>query len=253
VVNRFELKGGFLMGTASGRRFAGFPPEAMQFFRGLEKHNNREWFLPRKPLFEEKVKRPMWELVEALNASLKQFAPDYVTDPAQAIYRFYRDTRFSKDKSPYKSHIAASFRRRGLPGQAGAGFYVAVSNKNVGIGGGVYMPPPETLLAIRNYIAEHHAEYRRISGTRAIQKLFGGVQGDQLSRVPKGFAKDHPAEDLLRFKQFLVYVELPSDIAITPELFVEAQRCFRAMAPFVAFLNKPVSDGGKLPKKLTKL
>ena len=241
------------MNTARARRFAGFPPEAMQFFRGLEKNNKREWFLPRKPVFEEKVKRPMWELVEALNASLREYAPEYVMDPAQAIYRFYRDTRFSKDKSPYKSHIAASFRRRGLPGQAGAGFYVAVSNKNVGIGGGVYMPPPETLLAIRNYLAEHHEDYRRISGTRAINQLFGGVQGEQLSRVPKGFVKDHPAEDLLRFKQFLLYVELPPAIAVTPELFVEAQKRFRAMAPFVEFLNKPLVASAKAPQKLTKM
>jgi len=234
------------MSTARAQRFAGFPPEAMQFFRGLARNNNREWFLPRKPVFEEKVKRPMWELVEALNASMKQFAPDYVTDPAKAIYRFYRDTRFSKDKSPYKDHIAASFPRRGL--QAGAGYYVAVSHKEVGIGGGVYMPPPETLLAIRNRIAERHEEFRRIVGTRAVERLFGGVQGEQLTRVPKGFTKDHPAEDLLRFKQFLLYVELPADIAVTPELFMEVQKRFRAMAPFMDFLNAPLARAVKVPR-----
>ena len=234
------------MSTARAQRFAGFPPEAMQFFRGLARNNNREWFLPRKPVFEEKVKRPMWELVEALNASMKAFAPDYVTDPAKAIFRFYRDTRFSKDKSPYKQQIAASFPRRGLPGlPGGAGYYVAVSHKNVAIGGGVYMPAPETLLAIRNHIAGRHAEFRRITGTSAVQRLFGGVDGEQLSRVPKGFAKDHPAEDLLRFKQFLLYAELPAEIAVTPELFVEVQKRFRAMAPFVDFLNAPLA---RVPK-----
>src|SRR5271165_7451590 len=112
------------MDTARAARFAGFPPEALAFLRAIARNNNREWFLPRKALFEEKVKRPMWELVEALNRSMKEFAPDYVTDPEKAIYRFYRDTRFSKDKSPYKDHIAASFPRRGLQGGA-AGFYVA--------------------------------------------------------------------------------------------------------------------------------
>lgn len=222
-------------------RFPGFPPEAMQFFRGLARNNRRDWFLPRKPVFEEKVKRPMWEMVEALNASMKEFAPDYVTDPAKAIYRFYRDTRFSKDKTPYKDHIAASFPRRGLPGQGGAGYYFAVSHKDVGIGGGVYMPLPETLRAIRNHVAEHHAEFRRIIGARAVGQLFGGMQGEQLSRVPKGFAKNHPAEDLLRYKQFLLYVELPPDIAVSPKLFEEVQKRFRAMAPFVDFLNAPLA------------
>ena len=93
--------------------FSGFPPEAMQFFRGLARNNNREWFLPRKPIFEEKVKQPMRELVEAVNAAMKSFAPEYVTEPDKAIYRIYRDTRFSKDKTPYKDHIAATFPRRG--------------------------------------------------------------------------------------------------------------------------------------------
>ena len=237
------------MSTARAARFAGFPPEALAFLRAIARNNNREWFLPRKPLFEEKVKRPMWELVEALNASMKEFAPEYVTDPAKAIYRFYRDTRFSKDKSPYKDHIAASFSRRGLP-CGGAGYYVSVSHKEVGIGGGVYMPAPETLLEIRNHLAERHDEFRKITGTRAVERLFGGVQGEQLTRVPKGFAKDHPAEDLLRYKQFLLYVELPAEIAVTPELFVETQKRFRAMAPFVEFLNAPLARAAKAPRIL---
>src|SRR5579871_6798848 len=126
--------------------FSGFPSEAITFFRGLARNNNRDWFLPRKPLFEEKVKRPMWELVEALNASMKEFAPNYVTDPDKAIYRIYRDTRFSKDKTPYKDHIAASFYRRGTGPHKYGGYYMHISHKEVAIGGGVYMPEPEVLL-----------------------------------------------------------------------------------------------------------
>jgi len=94
--------------------FPGFPPAGVQFFRGLARNNNRDWFQPRKAIFEASVKRPMQELVAALNAAMMSYAPQYVTDPAKAIYRFYRDTRFSKDKSPYKQQIAASFPRRGL-------------------------------------------------------------------------------------------------------------------------------------------
>lgn len=240
------------MSTASARRFPGFPPEALQFFRGLARNNRREWFLPRKPLFEEKVKRPMWELVEALNASMKTFAPDHVTDPAKAIYRFYRDTRFSKDKTPYKDHIAASFPRRGAA-CGSAGYYVAVSHQNVGIGGGVYMPMPETLLAIRNHLSEHHEEFRTIISGAAVKRLFGGMHGEQLTRVPKGFVKDHPAEDLLRYKQFLLYIELPADLAGRPELFAEVQKRFRAMTPFVDFLNSPLIRPQKVPPMLTRM
>jgi uncharacterized protein (TIGR02453 family) len=225
--------------------FPGFPGEAITFFRGLARNNNREWFLPRKPLFEEKVKQPMWDLVEAVNAAMKEFAPEYVTDPAKAIYRFYRDTRFSKDKSPYKDHIAASFPRRGLACEGAAGYYVSISHKNVGVGGGVYMTMPQTLLAIRNHIAEHYDDLRRIVAARSVKSLFGELHGEQLSRVPKGFPKDHPAEDLLRYKQFLLFTELPPELATTPELYKEVRKRFRAMAPFLEFLNAPLLTSRK--------
>ena len=118
---------------------------------------------------------------------MKRFAPEYVTDPAKAVYRFYRDTRFSKDKTPYKDHIAASFRHRNLGGEGGgAGFYFAVSHKEVAVGGGVYMPAPETLLAIRGHMAEFHREFETLLKARAVKRLLGDLQGEQLSRVPKG-------------------------------------------------------------------
>jgi uncharacterized protein (TIGR02453 family) len=220
--------------------FPGFPREGIQFFRGLARNNNRDWFQPRKLIFEDKVKRPMLELVAALNAAMMQFAPGYVTDPAKAVYRFYRDTRFSKDKSPYKQQIAASFPRRGLVRHEGAGFYCAVSHKEVAVGGGVYMPSPETLLAIRTHIAARPAELRRLTESKSVRKLFGELQGEQLTRVPKGFAGDHPAEDLLRMKQFLLYIELPPEMATTPRLFREIESRFRAMTPFLEFLNTPL-------------
>src|SRR3954469_933262 len=139
--------------------FPGFSEEAMKFFRGLARNNNREWFQARKPVFEEQVKKPMYELVDAVNTAMKRFAPDYVTDPAKAVYRFYRDTRFSKDKSPYKEQIAASFPRRGYA--ESAGYYFSVSHKELAVGGGIYMPSPETLRAVREHMAAHHREFRR--------------------------------------------------------------------------------------------
>jgi uncharacterized protein (TIGR02453 family) len=217
--------------------FPGFPQEGIDFFRRLSRNNRREWFLPRKAVFEERVKQPMRELVEALDAALARFAPEHVTDPERAIYRFYRDTRFSPDKSPYKDRIAATFPRRGLTRHEGASYYFSVSHKEVAIGGGVYMPTPETLAAMRRDIATRHEEFRRILAARALRSLFGEMQGEALSRVPKGFPADHPAADLLRFKQFLYYVELPPEVALTPALYDEILKRFRAMAKFTNFLN----------------
>jgi uncharacterized protein (TIGR02453 family) len=218
--------------------FPGFPAEGLAFFAALQRHNRREWFQPRKAIFEEKLKQPMRELVGAVNSAMRSFAPEYATDPDKAIYRIYRDTRFSKDKTPYKDHIAASFSRRG--DKAGAGYYFAVSHKEVAIGGGIYMPEPQTLVAIRQHLAERHEEFRKIAAARAVRRLFTAVQGEQLTRVPKGYPCDHPAADLLRMKQYLLYVELPPDLATTPALYTEVVKHFRAMTPFVEFLNAPL-------------
>ena len=220
--------------------FPGFPAEAMDFFRGLALHNDREWFLPRKSVFEERVKQPMRELTEAVNAALARFAPEHVTEPDKAIYRFYRDTRFSADKTPYKDHIAAIFPRRGFAKHDGASYYLSVSNKAVEIAGGVYMPTPETLAAIRRHVAESHDELRRICQAPALRRLLGELKGTCLSRVPKGYAAEDPAADLLRFKQFYFFAELPADIAVTPAVFDEILRRFRAVAPFVDFMNAPL-------------
>jgi uncharacterized protein (TIGR02453 family) len=220
--------------------FPGFPQEGIDFFRKLQRNNRREWFQPRKPIFEASLKQPMRELVAAVNGAMKNFAPEYVTDPDRAIYRIYRDTRFSKDKTPYKDHVAASFPRRDTP--SGAGLYFAVSHKEVAIGGGIYMPAPETLLAIRRHIANRHQELRRIVAKPAVRQLFqAGLQGEQLTRVPKGFAREHPAADLLRYKQFLLYIELEPDLATTQDLYPEVVRHFRAITPFLEYLNAPLT------------
>src|SRR5689334_12173953 len=100
--------------------FPGFSPEALKFLRGLERNNRREWFQPRKEIFETQLKAPMMQLVEAVNAELLRFAPDHITDPKKAVYRIYRDTRFSADKTPYKTHLAAIFPHRALGKQSAA-------------------------------------------------------------------------------------------------------------------------------------
>ena len=220
--------------------FNGFPEAGMQFFRGLKRNNRREWFQPRKDVYDAQLKAPMVELVTALTAEMMRFAPDHVADPAKAIYRIYRDTRFSKDKTPYKTHIAAIFPRRGLVKHAGAGLYFSVSPDEIEVAGGVYMPGPEELLAIRMHVAEHHEGFRRIVKSKKLRTLMGDLHGDQLSRVPKGFPAGHPAAELLRYKQWLFYVMLEPALATTPKLLGEIRKRFEVMMPFLDFLNTPL-------------
>jgi uncharacterized protein (TIGR02453 family) len=227
--------------------FPGFSPEALQFFRGLARNNRREWFLPRKALFEEKVKEPMRQFVDALNIALHDFAPEYETDPAKAIFRIYRDIRFSKDKKPYKEQIAATFHRRGSMGHAQGGYYVAISHKSVAVGGGVYMPEPQQLLAIRQRIATRHEEFRRILAARSVRKFLGGLEGQRLSRVPRGFAPDHPAAELLRYKYYILFKELPPRLATSPALYKAVVERFRVMVPFLQFLTASFARQSKKP------
>ncbi|HSW49060.1 MAG TPA: DUF2461 domain-containing protein, partial [Bryobacteraceae bacterium] len=220
--------------------FQGFPKEGLAFFRGLKKNNNREWFQARKAVYDSQVRAPMADLITALNAELAGFAPAYVTDPARAIYRIYRDTRFSPDKTPYKTHIAALFMPRGLVRHASGSLYFSVSPDVAEIAGGIYMPGPDELLTVRTHLAANHERLRGILRDRKLKSLLGDLCGDKLARVPRGFSSDHPAADLLRMKQWYVFAELDPALAATTKLYGEVLKRFRAMIPLVEFLNEPL-------------
>jgi uncharacterized protein (TIGR02453 family) len=234
-----------IIGTGRGATagFAGFPAEGLAFLRSLKRNNRREWFQARKHIYDEKVRAPMMELVSALNASMSRFAPDYVREPEAAVYRVYRDTRFSPDKTPYKTHIAAIFPRHGLDRHACAGLYFSVSPGGVEIAGGVYTPTPDELRAIRLHLVDHHQELRRILRGRTLRTLMGELMGAELTRVPKGFDCEHPSADLVRCRQWLLDVTLEPALAATPELYQELVKRFRAMTPLVEFLNAPLLAG----------
>jgi uncharacterized protein (TIGR02453 family) len=221
-----------------------FSPEALKFFVELKRHNNRPWFLKNKETYERQIKEPMVSFVLALNAELRSLAPELITEPKRAIYRIYRDVRFSADKSPYKTHTAALFAPRWLGKHACAGLYFHVAPDELLLAGGVYMPGPKELLAIRNHIAANPTAFRKILAHRQIASL-GGLQGDQLVRVPKGFAPDHPAADLLRYKQFLVWVNHPPEKALGKDLLQLLVQTFCTLLPLVRFLNAPLKPGKK--------
>lgn len=233
--------------------FPGFPPEALRFLRTLKRNNDRDWFQRHKHIYDEKIKQPMVELVLALGREMQRFAPEMPCDPARSIYRIYRDTRFSPNKTPYKTHIAAIFHPRGMQKHNCAGLYFHVAPEGVEIAGGVYMIEPEALLAIRRRISERHEQFRSIIAARAFRRLFGRMWGEQLTRVPKGFAADHPAADLLRYKQFLADVSKPAKLAESAELLPTLVELFRGMMPLVRFLNEAVQSLSREPGSLREL
>ncbi len=225
------------------RSFPGFPHESRQFLRQLSRNNNREWFQAHKTIFEEKVKAPMTAMVLAIGGAIQTFAPELIVEPRRAIYRIYRDTRFSNDKTPYKTHIAALFAPRGIPKHSGAALYFHISPEEVLIAGGVYMPGSEELKLIRRHIAARPDEFRTIINHRQFTKTFGKLEGDRLTRAPREFSPDHPALDLLRYKQYLAYVSDPPKLAEGRKLFPRVLSVFEAVMPLVRFLNAPLQAG----------
>ena len=149
-----------------------------------------------KTKFDALIKMPMLELVNAFNEELAQFAPEYVTPPQKAVYRIYRDTRFAKDKTPYKTHVSAIFPRHTAVKREGSVFYFHFTEKELLFFGGVYSPEREELLQYRALLRDHHEEFQAILKDPKLKRTLGGLQGEQLSRMPKGFPVDHPAEEL---------------------------------------------------------
>jgi len=220
-------------------RFPGFPKQGLTFLQELKENNDREWFTPRKAVFEESVKAPMVALVEAMNSELALFAPEYLTEPAKAVYRIYRDTRFSNDKTPYKTHIAANLHKQGADKHAAAGYYFSVGADQIEIAAGVYMPGPEELLRLRQHISGNFEEFSKLAGDKTVAKLMGALQGDSLARPPKGFAADDPALEWIKKKQWYYYkTDMDLGVALTPKFLPELVKRLKAMSPMVTFFNR---------------
>ncbi len=179
-------------------------------------------------------------LIDALAADFENFAPEMVASPKASAYRIYRDTRFSKNKAPYKTHVAAVFPRQGLGKHEGAGFYVHIACDEVLVGGGLYMPLPEDLVALRSHISGNWGQLRTIVKSPSFRRLLGDINGEQLVRVPRGFAADHPGADYLRMKQFLAGRTLDPKVATTAKFYPLVVETFRTMLPFIRFLNEPI-------------
>jgi uncharacterized protein (TIGR02453 family) len=224
-----------------------FTPTGIKFLRSLARNNDREWFAPRKAIYERELKEPMLALIEEINHAMVEFAPEHVRPPHKTMMRIYRDTRFSNDKRPYKHQVSAWWARRGMEKTSGGGYYMHVHPKEVLVSVGVYMPEREQLLAIRRWLAENHKEYRAM--VKALMKPrgkalpFTAVNPDALTRMPKGFAADHPADELLRAKNWGVHVSLPVEVALEPSLAKETITRFRAATPLVNALNEAILSG----------
>jgi uncharacterized protein (TIGR02453 family) len=225
-----------------------FHPEALTFLRNLARHNDREWFQPRKAEFEAELREPMLAVIRKITDAMLDFAPSHVRPAEKSLFRIYRDTRFSNDKRPYKTHIAAWWSHQGLQKTSGAGYYFHVSAKEVIIAAGAYMPEKDQLAQIRHWLLENHAEFRKLLRKPAVRKAFEEFEGNALTRPPKGFPAEHPGMDLIRCRQWGIAATLPAKDALDPKLAATIIRHFRLAAPIVDALNTPIAAASQ-PKK----
>ena len=219
-----------------------FTRKTLAFLRALKRNNDREWFKARKVEYDTHVRGPMVEMLARLAADFPRFAPELISDPRVSLYRIYRDTRFSEDKSPLKTHVAAHFPSKGFARGEGAGLYFEVTPTWVWIGGGLYMPSTSDLQRIREHIATNHRRLHRIVTGPTFRRAVGTLEGERLTRVPRGYATDHPAAEYLKFRQFLAGRELKAEFATSARFYPQLLSTFRAIVPLVRFLNEPLRD-----------
>jgi uncharacterized protein (TIGR02453 family) len=224
------------MATAAPR----FRAEMLRFLRALKRNNRREWFNAHREDYETSVRQPMTAIVERLADDFRDFAPELVASPKVSMYRIYRDTRFSENKAPYKTHIAAVFPTRGLLKHEGAGVYFHVSPEEVWVGGGMYAPQPPQLHAVREHIAANVKQLRAIVESPGFVRRVGRLEGEKLQRVPRGFPKDHEAAEYLKYRQFIAGAEFPSTFATSPTFYRTLLDVFRRVLPLARFLNEPL-------------
>ena len=223
--------------------------KALDFLRQLKRNNRRDWFEARREIYERELKAPMLALIEKITEAMTEYAPAHVRPAQKSMLRIYRDTRFSADKTPYKTHLAAWWARSGAEKTSGSGYYFHISPTELVIAAGVYMPPKEQLMAIRQHLLAHHEEFKRLIEAKKLRAKMTLHDPAALSRPPKGFPAEHPAIEWIKGRQWGVIATLPADPALQPRLAETIGGYFRLSQPLVDFLNEPLLKGMEKRKK----
>ena len=207
----------------------------LQFLRELAQNNDRDWFNENKDLYRSAHENTI-AFADSILALLRKH--DQIATPSgkKSLFRIYRDTRFSKDKSPYKTYWAGSFRRatRKLRG----GYYFSITADEAWVGGGFYQPDAADIRHIREQISADAEPLRRVLDAKAFRETFGELQGEQLKTAPKGFARDDPAVDLLRYKSLYAGRSFDASEVLSESFPVDVDRAFRRLRPFFDYMSE---------------
>lgn len=223
-------------------RYASFEPATMRFLEELASNNNREWFNANKARYEEQVLDVALRFIQSMQEPLQDIAPHFVAQATRvggSLMRVYRDTRFSKNKLPFKTNIGIQFRHERAKDVHSPGFYLHVEPGQVFVGVGMWRPDADSLRAIRERIVAKPAEWGRVRAERNFRRHFE-LGGEVLTRPPRGFDKDHEHIDDIRRKSFIGVRELDRDAALGARFQQQVETSFRAAEPLMRFLCKAV-------------
>jgi len=211
-----------------------YSSETFRFLKDLKRHNERAWFAANKARYEGHIKDPSLRLIQDFAPALQKISPHFQATP-RSLFRIHRDTRFAKDKSPYKTHLGLHFRHESARDAHAPGYYFHVEPGSVFVGAGIWHPDADALRCIRERIVEEPSAWKRASRAKTFLATFA-LEGDRLSRPPKGFDPDHPLVEDLKWKDYVGISTEDNAFALSPDLAPRLARMFGAATPFMRFL-----------------
>lgn len=223
-------------------RYAKFEPETLKFLEELAANNEREWFKANKSRYEEQVLDVALRFIQSMQEPLHEMAPHFVAQATRmggSLMRVYRDTRFSKNKLPYKTNIGIQFRHDQARNVHSPGYYVHIDPDQVFLGAGMWRPESDALRGIRERIAAKPAEWKRAVGDATFGRHFS-LGGESLTRPPRGFDKDHELIEDIKRKSFIAVKDMNRDDCLSPRFQRRVETAFRAAEPYMRFLCKAV-------------
>lgn len=222
--------------------FAGFPLGLLHFLEELATHNNKKWFDANRGRYESEVREPALQFVEAMRGPLEKISRHFVAVPKKvggSLMRIHRDIRFSKDKTPYKTNVGIHFRHEAGKDVHAPGFYFHIDTEQVFLGAGIWHPGSASLQAIRHWIDEYPADWKRATRGKAFISKFH-LAGDKLKRSPRGYDADHALIDDLKRKDFIAVANLDHDVLFDKSLVKNIADSLKPTRPMVRFLCEAI-------------
>jgi uncharacterized protein (TIGR02453 family) len=216
-----------------------FTPALFLFLKKLKKNNNRPWFLENKERYEKIVRNPLLDFIGDLGPHLRKISPHLVVDNSPtggSMFRIYRDARFSKDKTPYKTHVSARFPTSRSRDVHTPGYYLHLEPGEVFSGGGIWRPEAPVLGQIRDYLLNHSKRWKSILAAKSFKRLCQ-FEGEKLQRPPKGYAADHEMIEYLKYKDFTFFTQFDEKTACSPDFMDRFVESCAAASPFMGFLS----------------